>query len=52
MRLPGVGPALAARIVAAREAIGRFHSVDDLDRVRGLGRAKVERLRPLVVVGE
>ncbi len=52
VRLPGVGPALAARIVAAREAIGRFASVDDLDRVPGLGRAKIERLRPLVVAGE
>jgi competence ComEA-like helix-hairpin-helix protein len=52
VRLPGVGPALAARIVAAREAAGRFASVDDLERVRGLGRAKIERLRPLVVAGE
>ncbi len=46
--LPGVGRALAARIVAAREAAGRFTSADDLRRVRGLGRAKIERLRPLV----
>jgi competence protein ComEA len=52
VRLPGVGPALAARIVAAREAGGRFASVDDLAQVRGLGRAEIDRLRPLVVVGE
>lgn len=51
-RLPGVGPALAARIIAAREVTGRFGSVDDLDRVPGLGRTKIERLRPLVVAGE
>lgn len=48
-RLPGIGPALAARIVADREANGPFRSVDDLDRVRGIGPATVERLRPFVV---
>jgi competence ComEA-like helix-hairpin-helix protein len=48
VRLPGVGPALAARIVAAREAAGSFATLDELRHVRGLGRAKLERLRPLV----
>src|SRR2546422_5211771 len=33
-RLPGVGPGLAQRIVAARDEGGRFASVDDLRRVR------------------
>lgn len=51
-RLPGVGPALAGRIVATRQALERFAGVDDLLKVRGLGRAKVERLRPLVGVLE
>ena len=43
--LPGVGPALAARIVASREADGPFRSVDDLRRVPGIGPAKLEGLR-------
>jgi competence ComEA-like helix-hairpin-helix protein len=51
-RLPGVGPGLAQRIVAAREADGRFASVDDLRRVRGLGRARLKRLRSLVTIAE
>jgi competence protein ComEA len=42
--LPGIGPALAARIVAARP----FHDVDDLLRVRGIGPATLERLRSAV----
>jgi competence protein ComEA len=50
VRLPGVGPALAARIVLAREVDGPFASVDDLRRVRGLRRATFERLRTLVTV--
>jgi competence protein ComEA len=44
--LPGIGPALAKRIIAARP----FASVDDLDRVSGLGPAALARLRPLVTV--
>src|SRR4029453_12292643 len=44
VRLPGVSPALAARIVAARP----FADVDELRRVRGLLRGLFERLRPLV----
>lgn len=47
-RLPGVGPVLARRILDTRDALQRFAAVDDLVRVRGLGRAKLERLRPFV----
>ena len=43
-RLPGIGPALASRIVAARP----FAELDDLRRVRGLRRPTLERLRPLI----
>jgi competence protein ComEA len=49
-RLPGIGPALAARIVEWRGANGRFATVDDLQRVSGIGPAKLDRLRPLVHV--
>jgi len=49
-RLPGVGPALAARIVEARARDGPFASVDDLRRVRGVGDATLERLRPRLAI--
>lgn len=42
--LPRVGPVLAARIVEGRP----YRSVDDLDRVKGIGPATLRRLRPLV----
>ena len=48
--LPGIGPSLAAAIVEHRERFGRFVEVDDLAGVAGIGPAKLERLRPLVVV--
>lgn len=43
-RLPGVGPAIAARIMAHRP----FARINDLTRVPGIGSATLERLRPLV----
>jgi competence protein ComEA len=45
-RLPGIGPALAARIVADRTARGPFAGAAGLARVRGIGPKTVERLRP------
>jgi competence protein ComEA len=48
--LPGIGPSLAARIVAYRAANGRFTSIADLDKVDGIGPKTLERLSPLVTV--
>ena len=48
--LPGVGPALAARILAYRKEAKGFKTVDDLDNVSGIGQKKLEKLRPLVTV--
>ena len=50
--LPGIGPALASRIVADRDEHGRFESVDDLQRVSGIGPKTVEKLQALVIVGD
>lgn len=48
--LPGVGPSLAARIVAWRAQQGPFRSVDELERVPGIGPATVARVRGAVRV--
>jgi competence protein ComEA len=50
-RLPGIGPALAGRIVESRRTDGPFRRADDLLRVRGIGPVLLERLRPLVQPG-
>lgn len=47
-RLPRVGPALAARIVAWREQHGPFESLESLRHVRGIGPATARLLAPLV----
>ena len=48
--LPGVGPVLAERIVAHREANGPFQTVEDLLEVPGIGEAKLASIRDLVSV--
>ncbi len=50
--LPGVGAGLAGRIVEERERVGPFDTVEDLERVKGIGPATVERLAPFVVAEE
>lgn len=49
--LPGIGPALARRIVQDREAFGRFLDPADLLRVPGIGPAILARVRGLVTTG-
>jgi competence protein ComEA len=46
--LPGIGPTLAARIVAERGAGGAFGSLAGLEQVRGIGPALARRLAPHV----
>ena len=48
--LPGIGPALATRILEARRE-RPFRSVDDLRRVKGVGAKTLEKLRPFLEVG-
>ena len=47
-RLPGIGPALAARIVEHRERFGRFRRAEHLMLVRGIGERRFLQLRPYV----
>src|ERR1041384_282522 len=48
-RLPRVGPALAQRIVAWRNAHGPFGSLARLDSVPGVGAKLLDAIRPFVV---
>jgi len=46
--LPGIGPALAERIIAERTAHGSFASLDELERVHGIGPRTIDRLGPFI----
>jgi competence protein ComEA len=47
-RLPGIGQKRADAILALRTRLGRFRAIEDLLKVKGIGRATLKRLRPLV----
>ncbi|MCS3781997.1 ComEA family DNA-binding protein [Tsukamurella ocularis] len=49
-RLPGVGAATAAAIIAYRDKNGPFRTVDDLGKVSGIGDAKLAKIKPMATV--
>jgi competence ComEA-like helix-hairpin-helix protein len=50
--LPGVGPALAERILAYRREHGAFRSMEDLREVPGIGPKRWGRIREMVRIGD
>lgn len=46
--LPGIGPALAQRIIDYRQAHGPFSQVDDLQAVEGIGPSILDEIRDLI----
>ena len=48
--LPGVGPAMAKRIIEYRQSEGMFQSPEDLKKVRGIGEAKFEKMKDKVTI--
>lgn len=43
--LPGIGPAMAKRIIEYRETEGQFQTIEDLKKVKGIGAAKFNKMK-------
>ena len=46
-QLPGIGPKIAAKIIAGRP----YRSVEDLLNIPGIGKKTLEKIRPCVTIG-
>lgn len=49
-KLPGIGKSRARAIVAQRERVGRFRRIEDLLRIKGIGRKRLASLRSRLVL--
>lgn len=50
IRLPGIGPATAEKIIRYREENGLFQTLEDLKNVKGIGPVKFARLQDLITL--
>ena len=48
--IPGIGPSTAQHIVADRAQHGKFKRLEDLMRVKGIGKKKFEKIKPHIVL--
>ena len=48
--LPGIGPAIAQRIIDYREKVGKFTRIEDITEVSGIGEATFAKIKDLIVV--
>ncbi len=48
--LPGVGPSIATKIIKYREENGGFENIEDLQKIKGIGKAKYDELKNFIEV--
>jgi competence protein ComEA len=48
--LPGVGPAMANKILEHRSKIGKFTKIEELLNVKGIGEKKFQKMKDRLVV--
>jgi len=52
VQLPQIGPVIANRIVEYRNAHGAFKNIDDLIKVKGIGKKKLNTIKPYIYINQ
>lgn len=50
VKLPGIGEVLAGNIIKYREENGKFDSIDELLKVKGIGKKKLEKIKQYIYI--
>jgi competence protein ComEA len=50
--LPGIGPAIAQRIIEYRQQFGPFQKIEEIKAVNGIGDAKFDQIKEYITVGQ
>jgi comEA protein len=50
-RVPGIGPSTAKAIVDFRQKSGPFQKIEDLLAIKGISKARLEKMRPYLTLG-
>jgi competence protein ComEA len=48
--LPGVGPALAERILKHRQKVGKFKRIEEILNIKGMGEKKFQKIKDRLAV--
>ena len=48
--LPGIGPAMAKRVIEYRTKVGKFNKIEELINVKGIGEKRFQRIKDRLVI--